>query len=315
LLVLGWFGLIDSRFAFALRVLLQLILCCLALASLLVRNWFESGSVLAPVWFAVGSGLVPGWFPVAFLLAHINFAAFCESFRSWFFVALSSRTVGRLVRNWLETCSVLAQGVCKFRSGSVQDWFTVGPLLVRGWLAVAFLLAHTTFAAAKRVLRGWFSIALRKLRSRPLRRWFAAGSRMAQGAGSGLIHGWFRVGSLLVIGWFAVGSLLLSCCVTAISPVFVTACQLILCCSALAARAVGCWFATVSKVVQDGFSAALVRGCFEIGSRLVSCYSPVVPAGSRQLLLRFASVFADDSLLLRLGFTDGRALFSQLVRK
>ena len=71
---------------------------------------------------------------------------------------------------------------------------------------------------------------------------------------------------------------------------------------------VGCWFATVSKVVQDGFSAALVRGCFEIGSRLVSCYSPAVPAGSRQLRLRFASVFADDSLLLCLGFTDGRVL-------
>ena len=298
-----------------MRVLLQLILCCLALASLLFGCWFAIGSRAVRCWPRSGSRLVRDWFPAGSLLLSCWLTLI--SLRSARVFAAGSLLLcvvfadGRaLVRNWLETCSALAQGVCKFRSGSVQDWFTVGPLLVRGWLAVAFLLAHTTFAAAKRVLRGWFSIAMRKLHSRPLRRWLAAGSRMAQGAGSGLVHGWFRVGSLLVIGWFAVGSLLLSCCVTAISPVFAIACQLILRCSALAARAVGCWFATVSKVVQDGFSAALVRGCFEIGSRLASCYSPAVPAGSRQLLLRFASVFADDSLLLRLGFTDGRAPFT-----
>ena len=229
--------------------------------SQLVRKRFGAGSGLVRGWFGIGSRLIPCCVPAGQQQFRCSFARVFAAVSLLLCVVF---TDGRaLVCNWLETCSALAQGVCKFRSGSVQDWFTVGPLLVRCWLVVVFLLAHASSAAAARVLRSWFSIALRKLRSRPLRRRFAAGFRMAKGAGSGLVHGWLRVGSaLLTIGWFAVGSLLLSCCVAAISLVFVIVCQLVLCRFALAARTVGCWFATVSKVVQDGLRTALVRGFF-----------------------------------------------------
>jgi hypothetical protein len=201
LLVLGWFGLIDSRFAFALRVLLQLILCCLALASLLFGCWFAIGSRAVRCWPRSGSRLVRDWFPAGSLLLSCWLTLI--SLRSARVFAAGSLL--RCLRGRSGAGSQLAGNLLGPGSRCVQVPFRVGAGLVHGWSLVGSRLARGRFPAGSHHFRGCEAGVTRLVLDCYAKDSLTAVEALARGGFSDGSGGWFRAGSRLVQGWLPVG--------------------------------------------------------------------------------------------------------------
>ena len=224
-------------------MVLVLVRCCFAMAPL-------------PVFVHCGLLLVDWCFPpVAFQLAHCNFAAVLHMF---LLLVLCCFAVAPLpVLCWFAVGSPLVR--CWFAVGLrlVHCWFAVGALLVRFWCTfnsllvpgefpVAFQLTHMAVIAVSLVL------GCSALPSRTVGCWSLC---------------WFPVGSLLVLGWFTVGYLLIPCCFHDVSHTNFDCC----CATVFAAGSLLSCLGLTNCLVF----ARLVCCCFQAGSMVVPCWFTV----------------------------------------